>query len=87
MLTLRRRKRCVDLLLSSQAKFLLGKKFYSDDSFASAIDNFEEAVEEYFIADQECRVLCEGAYAYDGYNYMDYSADLFQSMTGETVQF
>lgn len=42
------------------------------------------AVSEYFTANQECRVLCEGAYNYDGYNYMEYSADLFQTITGET---
>ena len=41
-------------------------------------------MQEYFQADRECRFLCEGSYDYDGYNYMDYSADLFQSMTGET---
>lgn len=39
---------------------------------------------EYFTANRECRVLCEGAYNYDGYNYMEYSADLFQTITGET---
>lgn len=29
-------------------------------------------------------MLCEGAYNYDGYNYMEYSADLFQTITGKT---
>lgn len=38
---------------------------------------------EYFTSNQECRVLCEGAYNYDGYNYMEYSADLFQTITGK----
>lgn len=37
---------------------------------------------EFFPSYQECRVLCEGAYDYDGYNYMEYSADLFQTITG-----
>lgn len=45
----------------------------------------EQAVREYFTADQECRVLCEGSYNYDGYNYMEYSADLFQSITGKSA--
>ncbi|XP_066527551.1 prolyl 3-hydroxylase 1 [Hoplias malabaricus] len=63
------------------AEFLQGKKLYSSDEFSSAIDHFEAAVEEYFTADEECRVLCEGAYDYDGYNYMEYKADLFQSIT------
>ncbi|KAL7837766.1 hypothetical protein SRHO_G00274770 [Serrasalmus rhombeus] len=65
------------------AEFLEGKKLYSADEFASAIDHFEAAVEEYFTADAECRVLCEGAYDYDGYNYMEYKADLFQSISGK----
>lgn len=68
-----------------QAEFLLGKSYYSDDSFGLAADHFEVAVEEFFTADKECKALCEGAYNYDGYNYMEYSADLFQTITGETL--
>ncbi|XP_055725499.1 prolyl 3-hydroxylase 1-like [Salvelinus fontinalis] len=67
-------------------EFLAGKRYYSSDSFGLAIDHFEAAVEEYFSEDQECRALCEGAYVYDGYNYMEYSADLFQSMTDHYMQ-
>ncbi|XP_030634144.1 prolyl 3-hydroxylase 1 [Chanos chanos] len=63
------------------AEFLEGKRLYSSDEFGPAIDHFELAVNEYFAADQECRVLCEGAYDYDGYNYMEYTADLFQAIT------
>lgn len=66
-----------------QAEFLLGKRHYSDDLFELAAEHIELAVKEYFTADQECRVLCEGSYNYDGYNYMEYSADLFQSITGK----
>ncbi|KAI4904854.1 hypothetical protein NFI96_018240, partial [Prochilodus magdalenae] len=66
------------------AEFLDGKKLYSADEFSPAIDHFEAAVDEYFTADAECRVLCEGAYDYDGYNYMEYKADLFQSITGNS---
>ncbi|XP_059385812.1 prolyl 3-hydroxylase 1-like [Carassius carassius] len=63
------------------AEFLEGKIHYSAEDFAPAIEHFEAAVEEYFTAYEECRVLCEGAFDYDGYNYMEYNADLFQSMT------
>ncbi|XP_040890961.1 prolyl 3-hydroxylase 1 [Toxotes jaculatrix] len=68
------------------AEFLLGKSYYSDDSFGLAAEHFEVAVDEYFTADKECRALCEGAYNYDGYNYMEYSADLFQTMTDHYMQ-
>ncbi|XP_071376821.1 prolyl 3-hydroxylase 1 [Centroberyx affinis] len=68
------------------AEFMLGKRYYSDESFGLAAEHFEVAVDEYFTADRECRALCEGAYDYDGYNYMEYSADLFQSMTDHYIQ-
>ncbi|KAJ3600248.1 hypothetical protein NHX12_031234 [Muraenolepis orangiensis] len=68
------------------AEFLLAKRYYSDSSYGLAAEHFERALQEYFQADQECRVLCEGSYDYDGYNYMDYSADLLQSMTDHYMQ-
>uniref|UniRef100_A0AAQ5WXD0 procollagen-proline 3-dioxygenase n=1 Tax=Amphiprion ocellaris TaxID=80972 RepID=A0AAQ5WXD0_AMPOC len=68
------------------AEFLLGKSYYSDESFGLAAEHFEVAVEEYFTANKECRALCEGAYDYDGYNYMEYSADLFQTVTDHYMQ-
>jgi hypothetical protein len=46
------------------------------------VPHLEAALQEYFVADEECRALCEGPYDYDGYNYLDYSADLFQAITG-----
>lgn len=58
---------------------------YSSDDFAGAISFFEKAVEEYFPYNEECRALCEGSYDYDGYNYMEYKADLFQAMTGKLI--
>ncbi|XP_063292779.1 prolyl 3-hydroxylase 1 [Pelobates fuscus] len=67
-------------------EFRLGVTDYSDEEFASSITHLETALEEYFVADLECRSLCEGSYDYDGYNYMDYSADLFQSITDHYVQ-
>ncbi|CAG5984671.1 unnamed protein product [Menidia menidia] len=68
------------------AEFLLGKQHYSDDLFDKAAAHFEAAVDEYFTADRECRALCEGAYHYDGYNYMEYSADLYQTVTDHYMQ-
>ncbi|XP_068450330.1 prolyl 3-hydroxylase 1 isoform X2 [Clinocottus analis] len=68
------------------AEFLQGKSYYSDDSFGLAANHFEVAVDEHFIADKECKAMCEGAYNYDGYNYMEYSADLFQTMTDHYMQ-
>lgn len=48
-----------------------------------AVPHLEAALRGYFVADEECRALCEGPYDYDGYNYLEYNADLFQAITGE----
>ncbi|XP_056398613.1 prolyl 3-hydroxylase 1 isoform X2 [Hyla sarda] len=65
--------------------YRLGVGYYTDEEPATALTYFEKALEEYFIADLECRSLCEGPYDYDGYNYLDYNADLFQSITDHYV--
>ncbi|XP_041129875.1 prolyl 3-hydroxylase 1-like [Polyodon spathula] len=67
-------------------EFRQGVKLYSDDQFQPAIEPFERALEAYFSADLECRAICEGAYDYDGYNYLEYSADLFQAITDHYIQ-
>ncbi|XP_018408146.1 PREDICTED: prolyl 3-hydroxylase 1 isoform X2 [Nanorana parkeri] len=67
-------------------EFRKGVGYYTDEESAVSIVHFEKALEEYFVADLECRSLCEGPYDYDGYNYLDYNADLFQSITDHYVQ-
>ncbi|XP_072282035.1 prolyl 3-hydroxylase 1 [Pyxicephalus adspersus] len=67
-------------------EFRKGVSLYADEEYTVSIAHFEKALEEYFVADLECRSLCEGAYDYEGYNYMDYNADLFQSITDHYVQ-
>ncbi|XP_019396904.1 PREDICTED: prolyl 3-hydroxylase 1 [Crocodylus porosus] len=69
-----------------QTKFRLGVRFYMEEQPAAAILHLEKALEEYFVADAECRALCEGPYDYEGYNYLEYSADLFQAMTDHYMQ-
>ncbi|XP_043917827.1 prolyl 3-hydroxylase 1 [Protopterus annectens] len=67
-------------------EFRLGVMLYTDEDFTSAADHFEKALEKYFVANEECRAMCEGPYDYEGYNYMDYNADLFQSVTDHYIQ-
>lgn len=69
-------------LLHLQSEFRLGVRFYTEEQPAAAILHLEKALEEYFVADAECRALCEGPYDYEGYNYLEYNADLFQAITG-----
>ncbi|XP_043356041.1 prolyl 3-hydroxylase 1 isoform X3 [Dermochelys coriacea] len=67
-------------------EFRLGVKFYTEEQPEPAILHMEKALEEYFVADTECRALCEGPYDYEGYNYLEYSADLVQAITDHYVQ-
>lgn len=69
-------------LTPPQAEFRLGVRFYTEEQPAAAVLHLEKALGEYFVADAECRALCEGPYDYEGYNYLEYNADLFQAITG-----
>uniref|UniRef100_A0A8C2NCM4 procollagen-proline 3-dioxygenase n=1 Tax=Capra hircus TaxID=9925 RepID=A0A8C2NCM4_CAPHI len=62
-------------------EFRLGVRLYSEEQPQEAVPHLEAALREYFVADEECRALCEGPYDYDGYNYLEYNADLFQAIT------
>ncbi|XP_075376709.1 prolyl 3-hydroxylase 1 [Mycteria americana] len=68
------------------SEFRLGVRFYTEEQPAAAILHLEKALEEYFVADAECRALCEGPYDYEGYNYLEYNADLFQAVTDHYMQ-
>ncbi|XP_077644342.1 prolyl 3-hydroxylase 1 isoform X2 [Lonchura striata] len=68
------------------SEFQLGIRFYMEEQPAAAILHLEKALEEYFVADTECRALCEGPYDYEGYNYLEYNADLFQAITDHSMQ-
>uniref|UniRef100_A0A8C8SC25 procollagen-proline 3-dioxygenase n=2 Tax=Pelusios castaneus TaxID=367368 RepID=A0A8C8SC25_9SAUR len=67
-------------------EFRLGVKFYMEEQPQAAILHLEKALEEYFVADTECRALCEGPYDYEGYNYLEYNADLVQAITDHYMQ-
>ncbi|XP_053432264.1 prolyl 3-hydroxylase 1 isoform X1 [Nycticebus coucang] len=67
-------------------EFRLGVGLYSEEQPQEAVPHLEAALREYFVADRECRALCEGPYDYDGYNYLEYNADLFQAITDHYIQ-
>ncbi|XP_058930329.1 prolyl 3-hydroxylase 1 [Kogia breviceps] len=67
-------------------EFRLGVRLYSKEQLQEAVPHLETALREYFMADEECRALCEGPYDYDGYNYLEYNADLFQAITDHYIQ-
>lgn len=72
----------LQFLTPLQSEFRLGVRFYTEEQPAAAVLHLEKALGEYFVADAECRALCEGPYDYEGYNYLEYNADLFQAITG-----
>ncbi|PNJ21983.1 P3H1 isoform 6 [Pongo abelii] len=67
-------------------EFRLGVRLYSEEQPQEAVPHLEAALQEYFVAYEECRALCEGPYDYDGYNYLEYNADLFQAITDHYIQ-
>ncbi|XP_009998122.1 PREDICTED: prolyl 3-hydroxylase 1 [Chaetura pelagica] len=69
-----------------ESEFRLGVRFYTEEQPAAAILHLGKALQEYLVADAECRALCEGPYDYEGYNYLEYNADLFQAITDHYMQ-
>ncbi|VFV41034.1 prolyl 3-hydroxylase 1 [Lynx pardinus] len=67
-------------------EFRLGVRLYSEEQPHEAVAHLEAALREYSVADAECRALCEGPYDYDGYNYLEYNADLFQAIADHYIQ-
>uniref|UniRef100_A0A8D0BPN0 procollagen-proline 3-dioxygenase n=1 Tax=Salvator merianae TaxID=96440 RepID=A0A8D0BPN0_SALMN len=67
-------------------EFHLGVSYYTDEQPREAILHLEKALEAYWVADTRCRALCEGPYDYEGYNYLEYNADLFQAIIDHYMQ-
>ncbi|XP_013931102.1 PREDICTED: prolyl 3-hydroxylase 1-like, partial [Thamnophis sirtalis] len=66
--------------------FHLGVSYYTEENPQVAILHLEKALDEYWVADTECRALCEEPYNYDGYNYLDYNADFYQAFIDHYTQ-
>ncbi|XP_077167577.1 prolyl 3-hydroxylase 1 [Paroedura picta] len=67
-------------------EFRLGVSYYTEEQPQAAVLHLEKALEEYWNADTECRALCEGPYDYEGYNYLEYTADLYQAFVDHYLQ-
>uniref|UniRef100_A0A8D2J825 procollagen-proline 3-dioxygenase n=1 Tax=Varanus komodoensis TaxID=61221 RepID=A0A8D2J825_VARKO len=67
-------------------EFRLGVSYYTEEKPQAAILHLEKALEGYWAADTECRALCEGAYDHEGYNFLEYNADLFQAIVDHYTQ-
>ncbi|XP_063001513.1 prolyl 3-hydroxylase 1 [Elgaria multicarinata webbii] len=67
-------------------EFRLGVSYYTEEKPQAAILHLEKALEGFWAADTACRALCEGPYDYEGYNYLEYNADLFQVIVDHYTQ-
>nr|XP_020820376.1 prolyl 3-hydroxylase 2 [Phascolarctos cinereus] len=57
-------------------------EFYEADNFQSAIESFEQALKEYFVADRECRVLCEWSQSYGDYDNLAKTDGFYEVIAG-----
>ncbi|XP_073531269.1 prolyl 3-hydroxylase 2 isoform X2 [Phyllobates terribilis] len=61
-------------------EYQAGVKLYDQEQYKQAIDHFEEALKGYYRADVECRAMCGGPQKFDEYEYVDYSATLYEGI-------
>ncbi|XP_075058400.1 prolyl 3-hydroxylase 2 [Mixophyes fleayi] len=63
-----------------------GVKLYDKEQYEQAIKHFEEALKGYYKADVECRAMCWGPQKFDEYEYVDYSATLYEVIADHYIQ-
>uniref|UniRef100_A0A7M4F3B0 procollagen-proline 3-dioxygenase n=1 Tax=Crocodylus porosus TaxID=8502 RepID=A0A7M4F3B0_CROPO len=63
-----------------------GVKHYDREEYGPAIEQLERALGEYYTADEECRVLCEGPQHFEEHEFLDYQADLYEAVAEHYLQ-
>nr|XP_023827325.1 prolyl 3-hydroxylase 2-like [Salvelinus alpinus] len=61
-----------------QRSFSAGVKLYDNANYEEAISLFEEALQEYYRADMECRALCQGPQRFEEQDHVLYRYSLYQ---------
>lgn len=75
---------CLPLpLLPWQRSFTAAVRRYEGGDYGGAVALFEEALEEYFKADVECRALCQSPQRFEGYDFLRYRYSLHEVVSGE----
>ncbi|XP_069583209.1 prolyl 3-hydroxylase 2 [Ranitomeya imitator] len=67
-------------------EYQAGVKLYDQEQYEEAIDHFEEALKGYYRSDVECRAMCGGPQKFDEYEYVDYSATLYEGIADHYIQ-
>ncbi|KAG8445073.1 hypothetical protein GDO86_010004 [Hymenochirus boettgeri] len=75
------RERCVHM-----DDYHAGVKLYDAEQYEMAIEKFERALKGYYRADTECRAMCWGPQKFDGYDYIEYSATLYEAIADHYIQ-
>uniref|UniRef100_A0A8D0GYU2 Prolyl 3-hydroxylase 2 n=1 Tax=Sphenodon punctatus TaxID=8508 RepID=A0A8D0GYU2_SPHPU len=66
--------------------YLKGVRHYNKEAYELAIEALEQALRVYYTADVECRVLCEGPQRFEEYEYLEYSATLYEAIADHYMQ-
>ncbi|KAM4772023.1 prolyl 3-hydroxylase 2 [Rhinophrynus dorsalis] len=61
-------------------------KLYDTEQYSLAIERFEEALKGYYRADTECKAMCWGPQRFDDYEYVEYSATLYEAIADHYIQ-
>ncbi|XP_028299282.1 prolyl 3-hydroxylase 2 isoform X2 [Gouania willdenowi] len=69
-----------------QRAFTKAVKLYDKGHYEEAIVLFEEALEEYYKADVNCRALCQGPQKFDGHNHVRYRYSLHELISDHFTQ-
>uniref|UniRef100_A0A8D0CBJ1 procollagen-proline 3-dioxygenase n=1 Tax=Scleropages formosus TaxID=113540 RepID=A0A8D0CBJ1_SCLFO len=72
--------------IDREAPFTMGVKHYDSGDYEKAIEHFEEALLEYFNADVECRVLCEGPQKFADNEHLHYRPSLYELISDHLMQ-
>uniref|UniRef100_A0A4W5NRJ6 procollagen-proline 3-dioxygenase n=1 Tax=Hucho hucho TaxID=62062 RepID=A0A4W5NRJ6_9TELE len=69
-----------------QRSFSAGVKLYDSADYEGAISLFEEALQEYYRADVECRALCQGPQRFEEQDHVLYRYSLYQLVSDHFTQ-
>ncbi|XP_041038887.1 prolyl 3-hydroxylase 2 [Carcharodon carcharias] len=66
--------------------FSNGLKHYDEEQYPLAIDSFEEALSQYWLAETECRAFCQGPQQFDANSYPAKSSHIYELIADHYIQ-
>lgn len=68
-----------------QSAFTAAVQLYDNGDYEASMTLFEEALTEYYKADEECRVLCEGPQSFRDHDHVFYRYTLSELIAGKNT--